>query len=101
MRLVGGPAAKVRQRETALTGEGSSAPVRRLLHGRTAGVEIWWSNWCAPGNRGLGKLSPPPTGVEVTLPSGDTVRLSVRESPRCDQPQQPSTLAVGAFRPRG
>jgi hypothetical protein len=100
VRLVGRPAREVKQRETALTGEGTSAPVRRLLHGRTAGVEIWWSNWCAKGNPGTGELSPPPTGVVVTLPSGETVRLAVRESPRCDQPQQPSTVAVGAFRLR-
>ena len=100
VRLVGGPAAQVKQRETALTGEGASVPVRRLLHGRTAGVEIWWSNWCAAGNPGTGTPSPPPAGVVLTLPSGGTVHLRVREAPRCDAPQQPSTVAVGAFRPR-
>lgn len=99
VRLVGGPAAKVKQRQTAFTGD-TAGPVRRLPHGRTAGVEIWWSNWCAAGNPGTGKSSPPPTGVEVTLPSGGTVRLAVREAARCDAPQQPSTVAVGAFRRR-
>jgi Protein of unknown function (DUF4232) len=96
VRLVGGPSPAVKQRETTFTG-GKHAPVRVLRHGHAAGVEIWWSNWCAPHNRGDGKLSSPPTGLVLTLPSGGTVRLTVREAPRCDQPQQPSLVSVGTF----
>jgi hypothetical protein len=104
VRLVGGPAARVKQREEPLRGEnpapGSPRPAysaRSVPHGRTVGVEIWWSNWCAPGNPGTGKQSPPPTGIAVTLPSGGTVRLAVHDRPRCDAPQQPSTVSVGTF----
>jgi hypothetical protein len=97
VRLVGGPAAAVKQRETTFTGD-PHATVRMLPHGHAAGVEIWWSNWCAAGNRGGGNLSPPPTGLVLTLPSGGSVRLAVRHAPRCDAPQEPSTLSVGTFR---
>ena len=96
VRLFGGPAARVTQRETTFTGD-KHAPVRVLRHGHTAGIEIWWSNWCAPGNPGTGKESPPPTGIAVTLPSGGTVRLAVHDRPRCDAPQQPSLVSVGTF----
>ena len=98
VRLVGGPSAAVKQRETTFTGD-KHAPVRVLPHGHTAGVEIWWSNWCAPHNRGGGSQSPPPTGLDLRLPSGGTVLLTVREAPRCDAPQQPSIVSVGTFRP--
>jgi hypothetical protein len=98
VRLVGGPSAAVKQRETTFTGD-KHAPVRVLRHGHAAGVEIWWSNWCAPGNRGDGKLSPPPTGLVLTLPSGGIVHLAVREAPRCDAPQHPSLVSVATFRP--
>ncbi|HEY5057603.1 MAG TPA: DUF4232 domain-containing protein [Gaiellaceae bacterium] len=106
VRLVGGIASSIREREAVLTGEqaapGGPAPafsVRALPHGRTASVEIWWSNWCGPGNAGAGRSSPPPTGVEVTLPSGGSVRQKVTEAPRCDAPQSPSTVYVGSFQP--
>jgi hypothetical protein len=106
VRLVGGPAANVKQREGPLRGEspapGSPRPAysaRSVPHGRTLGVEIWWSNWCTPGNPGAGKQSPPPMGVAVTMPSGGTVRFAVRAAPRCDAPHQPSTVFVGTFRP--
>ena len=106
VHFVGGPAASVRQRETALTGDKAPPPgpkppfsVRAVPHGRTVSVEIWWSNWCAPGNKGTGKLSPPPTGVEVTLPSGETIRRKVTEASRCDDPQSPSIVYVGTFQP--
>jgi len=64
--------------------------VRALPHARTANVEIWWSNWC--GTR-------PPTAIEVTMPSGGSVRLKVATAPRCDVPGSPSTATVGRFAP--
>jgi hypothetical protein len=73
--------------------------VRALPQGRTASVQIWWSNWCAAGNRGGGNLSPPPSAVELTLPAGGAVRLKVAHAPRCDAPRYPSTVSVGAFAP--
>jgi hypothetical protein len=106
VRLVGGGAAQVRQRQTVLPRLGRAADVlplpfstRALRRGRSAGVQIWWSNWCTAGNQGGGNLSAPPAGVEVTLPSGRTARLKVVGAPRCDQPAEPSRVAVRPFEP--
>jgi len=106
VRLFGGGAAGVRQRQVVLPLLGRAADVlpppfsiRALLRGGTAGVQIWWSNWCRVGDQGGGKLSAPPSGVEVTLPSGGRARLKVAGAPRCDQPAEPSRVAVRPFEP--
>lgn len=105
VRLVGGPVARVRLKQTAFD---PGAPpldvlpafsVRALPTGSAAYATLWWSNWCAPGNPGAGNLSPPPTALEVALPAGGSVRFPVRGAPRCDAPEYPSTVAVGAFTP--
>lgn len=105
VRLLGGPAANVQLKQEPFQ-EGAPAPdvtprfsVRALPTGQTAYATLWWSNWCAPGNPGAGNVSLPPTEVEVTLPSGESVRLPVRGSPRCDAPQYPSTMSIGLFTP--
>ena len=107
VRLVGADSGAVHQVQKPLQGE-APAPdalpppfsVRALPQGRTASVQIWWSNWCAAGNRGGGNLSPPPPpAVELTLPAGGAVRLKVAHAPRCDSPRYPSTVSVGAFAP--
>jgi hypothetical protein len=97
VRLVGGPSATVPQLQkplqlTAFAPDVLRPPfsTRALPHGRTATVQIWWSNWCA---------SQVPKAVEVTLPSGGSVRLKVAQAPRCDAPRSPSTVSVGAFTP--
>jgi hypothetical protein len=97
VRLVGGPFATVRQRQKPLQLVAFSPDVlpppfstRALPHARTAIVQIWWSNWCA---------SQPPSAVELTLPSGGSVRLKVAQAPRCDAPGSPSMVSVGTFTP--
>jgi hypothetical protein len=97
VRLVGGPSATVHQLQKPLQLVAFSPDVlpppfstRALPHARTAIVEIWWSNWCA---------SRAPTAVELTLPSGGSVRLKVAHAPRCDAPGSPSTVSVGTFTP--
>ena len=97
VRLVGGPSATVRQLQKPLQLAAFAADVlpppfstRALPHGRTATVQIWWSNWCA---------SRPPRAVELTLQSGGSVRLKVAQAPRCDAPASPSTVSVGTFTP--
>ena len=106
VRFVGGPSATVRQLQKRLRGDAPALDVlpppfsvRALPHGRSASVEIWWSNWCAAANAGDGRLSQPPAAVELALPSGGTTRLDVSSSPRCDVPAAPSTVSVGAFTP--
>ena len=88
--------ARARQLEKPLAHEGRAPDVlpppfsvRALPTGRSASVEIWWSNWCGPI----------PAAVAVTLPRGGMVRLPVRAAARCDAPQSPSTLSVGTFVP--
>jgi hypothetical protein len=95
--LVGGASSGVRQVQKRLRGETNAADVlpppfsvRALPHARTARVQIWWSNWCA---------SRPPTAIELTMPSGGSVRLKVASAPRCDVPDSPSTATVGTFAP--
>lgn len=95
VRLVGGPSATVPQLQKPLQLTTFAPDVlpppfstRALPQGRTATVQIWWSNWCA---------SQVPKAVEVTLPSGGSVRLKVAHAPRCDAPGSPSTVSVGAF----
>lgn len=95
VRLVGGPSAAEPQLQkplqlTAFAPDVLPPPfsTRALPHGRTAIVQIWWSNWCG---------SQAPKAVEVTLPSGGSVRLNVRYAPRCDAPRSPSTVSVGEF----
>jgi hypothetical protein len=97
VRLVGGPSATVPQLQKPLQLVASSPDVlppkfstRALPYARTAIVQIWWSNWCAPR---------PPSAVELTLPSGGSVRLKVAHAPRCDAPSSPSTVSVGTFTP--
>lgn len=64
-----------------------------------ARVMFFWRNWCKQGS--LGKLS-----VRVTLPdNGGQVVAPVQPlgpgteplTPRCDAPNQPSTLSIGIF----
>jgi hypothetical protein len=94
------PGADSVPRACAGTGRTAAAVLgARAPHGAQAGITIWWSNWCAPGNPGGGNLSPPPTGLELILPQGGSVRLKVTGAPRCDAPSEPSRLAVGSFQP--
>jgi hypothetical protein len=91
--------APVRERVRLLPGEGPSSTSPRptystaaLPPGRSATVEVVWSNWCGRA---------PPTGVRVTIPTGGSVVLPLKLRPRCDAPTQPTTLAIGPFQAVG
>jgi hypothetical protein len=107
LRFVGGPAARVHQVEAGLTKDIQPTPdflpapfsVRALPTGRSAWVEVAWRSWCAPGNPGGGQMSPPPSALEVTLPSGDVARFPVGGTPVCYGPALTSSVEAGAFRP--
>ncbi len=65
--------------------------------GQSALVRLVWQNWCGPPPSGS-------VGVEITLPAEpqplsapivDAAGTSSVDTPRCDAPAAPSTLAVG------
>jgi hypothetical protein len=65
--------------------------------GQSALIRFVWQNWCGPTPSGI-------VGVDVVLPAEpqrlsalitDTSGTSAVDTPRCDAPDAPSTLAVG------
>jgi len=67
--------------------------LRSLAPGRGADVHIWWSNWCS---------GQPPDALIVDLPHGrGELELPVGRAPRCDGPNDPSTIVVGPLDRRG
>jgi hypothetical protein len=72
------------------------APSSRLMRiepSATAGLTLYWSNWCKP--------DPGPLQVEMTLPSGGGILIvpfngppNYDYVPRCDAPEQSSTLQI-------
>ena len=73
--------------------------LRALAPGKAASVVLFWSNWCAAGNPGGGNLPAPPTGLRVGFASVTSMLVPLAQAPRCDQPQNPSTLSVAPFAP--
>jgi uncharacterized protein DUF4232 len=73
--------------------------LRALRPGKAATVALSWSNWCGPGSQSAGGSGTPPTGLELRLPSGTSLVVSVPGAPRCDVAQAPSTLSVSPFTP--
>ena len=63
--------------------------LRALAPGKSAGVNLIWSNWCGP----------PPAGFAIGLGGGTTLVVPVAQAPRCDAPQSPSLLSVAPFTP--
>ncbi|MGZ4397334.1 MAG: DUF4232 domain-containing protein [Gaiellaceae bacterium] len=106
VHFLGGGATSARIRQVSLPPDRPAADVlpppfsvRALPRGRSAAVEIWWSNWCGPGSSGGGGPYLPPATVALTLPSGGSLRLKVAEAPRCDAPSLTSQVSVGRFEP--
>jgi hypothetical protein len=73
--------------------------LRALARGKSAGVTLWWSNWCGPGATPTGSSGTPPTGIKFSFASGTSLVVPLGQAPRCDQPQSPSLLSVGPFAP--
>ena len=107
VRFTGGPSSRIRQIEVPLRRDVRPGPsllpapffVRSLRTGRSASVELIWDAWCAAGNPGGGQMSPPPTAMELRLPSGDAVRLRPNAHPLCYGTPPSSRLEVGTFTP--
>jgi len=73
--------------------------LRALAPGKTASVALFWSNWCGPGSQPAGGPGQPPDGLRLGLRSGTTLVVPLTQAPRCDAPQDPSTLSVAPFTP--
>jgi hypothetical protein len=63
--------------------------LRALQPGKSAGIWLFWSNWC--GAR--------PDGIDIALPNGSDLTVPVADAPRCDAQQSPSVLSVTPFAP--
>ena len=63
--------------------------LRALVPGKSAGLTLYWSNWCGQG----------PSGLRIRLPNGSSLVVPLRQAPRCDAPQDPSLLSVAPFTP--
>jgi hypothetical protein len=63
--------------------------LRALQPGKSAGVALFWSNWC--GAR--------PDGIDIVLANGTDLVIPVAQTPRCDAKQAPSILSVTPFAP--
>jgi len=61
----------------------------RAIPGRgRIGFTFWWSNWCGPA----------PDEMHVSLPGGGgQVEVAERGAPRCDSPNDPSTISASRF----
>jgi hypothetical protein len=73
--------------------------LRALQPGKSAGVSLFWSNWCGPGATPTGSGGALPRAIVLRLANGTSVSITPAHAPRCDAPQYPSTLSVGPFAP--
>jgi hypothetical protein len=73
--------------------------LRALQPGKSAGVSLFWSNWCGPGATPTGSGGALPGSIVLRLASGTSISIPVAHAPRCDAPQVPSTLSLGPFTP--
>ena len=73
--------------------------LRALQPGKSAGVSVFWSNWCGPGATPTGTQSAPPDAIVLGLAGGTRIALPVVHAPRCDAPPDPSLVSVGPFAP--
>lgn len=64
--------------------------LRALAPGKSAGVAVFWSNWC--GSR-------PPRAFVLALAGNTQLVVPVSSAPRCDQPSAVSLLEVAPFTP--
>jgi hypothetical protein len=73
--------------------------LRALQPGKSAGIQLFWSNWCGPGAVATGASGAPPDAIVLGLASGTRISVRVTQAPRCDAPQYPSTVSVGPLTP--
>jgi hypothetical protein len=107
LRFTGGPSSRMRQLQQPLTPDLQPAAdplpppfsMRAVPTGKTVWLAVAWRSWCAPGNRGGGAQSPPPTTFDVTLPSGGTLHFFPGGTPVCFQPPATSVVQSDLFRP--
>jgi hypothetical protein len=107
VRLVGAPRAPAQRQEPAPAQPAAfpaivppAAALLALPPGGTAVLGVDWRNWCVPGAGRSPKPLVPPRAVRVTLPSGGgSIDVGYDAVPACDEPAQPSTIAVRPFAP--
>jgi len=63
--------------------------LRALAPGKSASIELFWSNWCGPA----------PKGFVIGLGHGTELLVPAVRTPRCDAPAYPSVLSVAPFTP--
>jgi hypothetical protein len=73
--------------------------LRALQPGKSAGIAVFWSNWCGPGAMPAGASGALPDAIVIGLASGTNISLPLARAPRCDAPQYPSTISIGRFTP--
>ena len=73
--------------------------LRALEPGKSAAITVFWSNWCGPHAIPTGDPGQLPATLDLGLASGTTVAIRIANAPRCDAPQDPSTIAVTPFAP--
>lgn len=73
--------------------------LRALAPGKSATVSLFWSNWCGLATDPAGAAGTPPEAVALALADGTSISVPVNKAPRCDAPQDPSTISVGPFTP--
>jgi len=74
-----------------------SQPTVEVEPGQSALVRFIWRNWCGPqpsGSIGL-EVTLPAEPLPVSAPIVDAAGTPTMDTPRCDAPDAPSTLAVG------
>jgi len=74
-----------------------SQPPVEVEPGQSALVRFIWRNWCGPqpsGSIGL-EVTLPAEPLPVSAPIVDAAGTPTMDTPRCDAPDAPSTLAVG------
>jgi hypothetical protein len=73
--------------------------LRALAPGKSASVTVFWSNWCGPHAVVTGDPGQVPGALELLLSDGTRVSIPIAHAPRCDAPQDPSTISVSPFVP--
>jgi hypothetical protein len=73
--------------------------LRALQPGKSANVELFWSNWCGPGSTPAGSPGGLPDALALGLSSKTTLTIPLTQAPRCDAPQYPSILSIAPYTP--
>jgi hypothetical protein len=106
VRLVGAPRGPAQQQVSAPAQSPAFPTIQpplgtlmALPPGGDAVLGVDWRNWCVPGAGRSAKPLVPPRAVRVTLPGAGSIDVGYDAVPACDNPADPSTVAVRPFAP--